>query len=173
MSLPPWLEEPISKAHDRKAFDCGDEDLNRFLRDHARRNHDQGASKTFLAINANDGREILGYYSLSPAAVAFDRAPEVIARGLPRYDVPMFRLGRLAVATAYQGKGLLGGRLLLAAGRRCLAVAEQVGGVALLIDAKSERVARWYASYGAVPLPTQPLCLILPLSTIKAALERG
>ena len=85
----------------------------------------------------------------------------------------MFRLGRLAVATAYHGRGLLGGRLLLAAGWRRLAVAERVGGVALLIDAKSERVARGCASYGAVPLPSQPLCLILPLSTIKAALERG
>lgn len=172
MSLPPWREEPISKAHDRKAFDCGDADLNRFLRDHARRNHDQGASKTFLAINADDGREILGFYSLSPVSVEFDRTPEVVTKGLPRYDVPMFRLGRLAVATAYQGKGRLGGQLLLAAGRRCLAVAEQVGGVALLIDAKTERVARWYASYGAVPLPSQPLCLILPLRTIREALDR-
>ena len=173
MSLPPWREEPISKAHDRKAFDCGDADLNRFLRDHARRNHDQGASKTFLAINADDGREILGFYSLSPVSVEFDRTPEVVTKGLPRYDVPMFRLGRLAVATAYQGKGRLGGQLLLAAGRRCLAVAEQVGGVALLIDAKTDRVARWYASYGAVPLPSQPLCLILPLRTIREALELG
>ena len=173
MSLPPWREEPISKAHDRKAFDCGDADLNRFLRDHARRNHDQGASKTFLAINADDGREILGFYSLSPVSVEFDRTPEVVTKGLPRYDVPMFRLGRRAVATAYQGKGRLGGQLLLAAGRRCLAVAEQVGGVALLIDAKTDRVARWYASYGAVPLPSQPLCLILPLRTIREALELG
>ena len=52
-------------------------------------------------------------------------------------------------------------------------MAEQVGGVALLIDAKTDRVARWYASYGAVPLPSQPLCLILPLRTIREALELG
>ena len=169
--LPPWREEPISKLHDRKAFDCGDADLNRFLHDHARRNHDQGASKTFLAINQIDGKEILGFYSLSPASLSFERTPAVIAKGLPRYDVPMFRLGRLAVSLAHQGKGLLGGQLLLAAGRRCLAVAEQAGGVALLIDAKSARVARWYQSYGAAPLEDHPLTLILPLKTIKAALE--
>jgi hypothetical protein len=45
-----------------------------------------------------------------------------------------------------------------------------VGGVALLIDAKNAPVARWYESYGAVPLLDQPLSLLLPLSTLQAAL---
>jgi hypothetical protein len=40
-----------------------------------------------------------------------------------------------------------------------------------LIDAKNERVARWYASYGAVPLLDQPFSLLLPLATIEAALR--
>ena len=69
-----------------------------------------------------------------------------------------------------QGQGL-GGRLLLAAGLRCLAVAEQVGGVALLIDAKSERAAAWYRGYGAVALEDAPMSLILPLATIAAAVS--
>jgi hypothetical protein len=43
--------------------------------------------------------------------------------------------------------------------------------VALLIDAKNERVAKWYASYGAVPLLDAPLILLLPLRTIEAALN--
>lgn len=30
--------------------------------------------------------------------------------------------------------------------------AAQAGGVALLIDSKSERVAEWYANYSAIPL---------------------
>jgi hypothetical protein len=65
----------------------------------------------------------------------------------------------------------LGGQLLLAAGRRCLLASAEVGGVALLIDAKNERVARWYASYGAVPLEDAPLTLLLPLATVEAALK--
>jgi hypothetical protein len=62
------------------------------------------------------------------------------------------------------------GQLHIAAGRRCLLVASQVGGIALLIDAKNERVAQWYAGYGAVPLLEQPLSLLLPFKTIHAAL---
>ena len=49
-------------------------------------------------------------------------------------------------------------------------VAAQVGGVALLIDAKNDLVAQWCASYGAVPLLDAPLSLLLPFKTIHAAL---
>ncbi len=84
----------------------------------------------------------------------------------------MFRLGRLAVSTEFQGKGLMGGQLLLAAGRRCVRVAEETGGVAMFIDAKNERVARWYQSYGAVPLGDHSLSLVLPFQTIRTAINQ-
>ena len=166
--LPIWHEEPIGKQHDRGAFDCGDEALNQFLNRHARQSHEKGGAKTYLAVSENN-EKVLGYYSLSPASIAYERAPEVIKRSLARHDVPVFRLGRLAVDLSVQSQGL-GGQLLLAAGRRCLLVAAQVGGVALLIDAKNERVAEWYASYGAVPLLDAHLSLLLPFKTIHAAL---
>ena len=156
-------------SHDRDSFDCGDAALNAYLRQHARKSHEQGGAKTFLAINNTDGRSILGFYSVSPASVAYQRTPEFVSRGLARHEVPAFRLARLAVAQSVQSKGL-GGQLLLAAGRRCLLAASEVGGVALLIDAKNERVAAWYISYGAMPLLDAPLSLLLPLATIQAAL---
>lgn len=170
MSLPGWREEPISKKHDRARFDCGEPALNEFLLRQARQSHDRGAAKTFLAISQSDGRTILGFYSLCPASLEYARAPEVVRKGLGRHDVPAFRLARLAVNRPVQGQGL-GGQLILAAGRRCLLAATEVGGVALLIDAKSERAARWYASYGAVPLTDARLSLVLPLATIQDALE--
>jgi GNAT superfamily N-acetyltransferase len=168
----PWHEEPIRKSHDRKAFDCGEEPLNDFLRRHARKSHDLGGAKTFLAIDDGDNQTILGFYSLSPASVGYARTPEIIRRGLARHDVPGFRLARLAVDRRAQGQGM-GGQLLLAAGRRCLLAAAEVGGLALVIDAKNERVAGWYSSYGAVPLLDAPLTLLLPLATVEAALKRA
>jgi len=170
MSGRAWCEVPIGKQYDREAFDCGEDALNEFLRRHARKSHERGGSKTFLAIDETDGKTILGYYTLSPASLTYERTPESLRRGLARHDVPVFRLGRLAVDRNAQGQGL-GGQLLLAAGRRCLLAAAEVGGVALLIDAKNERVAKWYASYGAVPLLDAPLSLLLPLRTIEAAIE--
>lgn len=170
--MKPWHEEPISKKHDRDAFDCGEEALNEFLRRYARKSHELGGAKTFLAIDHADNKTIFGFYSLSPASVEYARTPEIIRRGLARHDVPGFRLARLAVDRRWQGLGL-GGRLLLAAGRRCLLACTEVGGVLLVIDAKKERVAGWYASYGALPLLGAPLSLLLPLATIGAALRKA
>ena len=170
--MPAWHEEPVSKAHDREAFDCGEDALNEFLRRYARKSHERGGAKTFLAIDDASNKSILGFYSLSPASVNYARTPELIKRGLARYDVPGFRLARLAVDRRFQGQGM-GGQLLLAAGKRCLLAAAEVGGVVLVIDAKNERVAKWYASYGALPLLDSPLSLLLPLATIEAALRKA
>lgn len=60
--------------------------------------------------------------------------------------------------------------MLLAAGRRCLMAASVVGGTVLIIDAKNDRAAAWYASYGAIPLLDTPLTLVLPLLTIERLL---
>ena len=167
-----WHEEPIRKSHNREAFDCGEEALNEFLRRYARKSHELGGAKTFLAIDDSDNTTILGFYSLSPASVEYALAPEIVRRGLARHDVPGFRLARLAVDRKVQGRGL-GGQLLLAAGRRCLLAAAEVGGVVLVIDAKNPRVAAWYGSYGAVPLVDAALTLLLPLSTIEIALKKA
>jgi predicted N-acetyltransferase YhbS len=94
-----------------------------------------------------------------------------LTKKLGRYEVPVFRLGRLAVSVTMQGQGL-GGDLLLAAGARALAVAREVGGVALAIDAKDDRAATWYQRFGAMRLLDDPLKLVLPLETIATALKR-
>lgn len=165
-----WHECSLARTHDRKAFDCGESELNDYLQKFARQNHESGGAKTFVAVEASAPTVILGYYTLSPASIDYARTPAVVSRGLGRYEVPVYRLGRLAVGTSVQGRGL-GAGLLLAAGRRCLAVAAEVGGVALLIDAKSDRAATWYESFGAVRLDDAPLTLLLPLKTIAAALQ--
>jgi len=168
MTTPAWLEEAITRKHDRSAFDCGDEGLNVFLMRYARQSHDQGGAKTFLAIDDNT-RAVLGFYSLAPASLAYHRAPEIAQRGLARHEVPGFRLARIAIDRAQQGQGL-GGQLLLAAGRRCLMAAAVVGGTILIIDAKNDRAAAWYVSYGAIPLVDAERTLVLPLATIESLL---
>ena len=162
-----WREAALSKLHDREAFDCGEPALNAYFAKFARQNHEAGAAKTFVATPLGDARRVLGYYTLSPASLAYARTPKIVSRGLGRYEVPVYRLGRLAVDKTVQARGL-GGELLVSAGQRCLAVASEVGGVALLIDAKSERAAQWYRAYGALPLDDAPLSLLLPLTVFAA-----
>jgi GNAT superfamily N-acetyltransferase len=169
MTVPAWHEEAITRKHDRAAFDCGDTELNEFLQRYARQSHDQGGAKTFLAID-DITKAILGFYSLAPASVAYRRVPQTLQRGLARHEIPGFRLARVAVDRAQQGRGL-GGQLLLAAGRRCLMAASVVGGTILVIDAKNDRAAAWYVGYGAMPLLDAALTLVLPLATIETLLH--
>jgi GNAT superfamily N-acetyltransferase len=166
-----WREDALARRHDRAGFDCGVPALNEYLRRYARQNHESGGAKTFVAVPPESPDTILGYYTIAPGSLDFHDVPEAVKKGLGRYEVPVFRLGRLAVSRARQGEGL-GGELLMAAGERALAVAEAVGGVALAIDAKDDRAARWYARFGGLRLLDDPLKLILPLATLAALLKR-
>lgn len=166
-----WREEALTRHHGRGAFDCGSMALNEYLQRYARQNHASGGAKTFVAVALEAPTVILGYYSISPGAIAFVKTPAAITRRLGRYEEPVFRLGRLAAALSIQGLDL-GGDLLLAAGERALAVAREAGGVALAIDAIDERAALWYERFGAVRLLDDPLKLVLPLETIRTAMRR-
>jgi ribosomal protein S18 acetylase RimI-like enzyme len=166
-----WSEAPIAKSHDRAAFDCGAADLNIYLQKFARQNHESGGAKCFVAAPTEAPTRVLGFYTLSSASLDYARTPTLAKKGLARYEVPVFRLGRIAVDKTAQGRGL-GGALLLRSAHRCLRVADEVGGVALLIDAKNDRAASWYQSYGALALDDAPLCLLLPLAVAADALKR-
>jgi len=174
MSLPAWHEEPIAKEHDRSNFDCGDADMNRFLARYARQSHEQNATKTYCAIETARPERILGFYSIAPSAVAHAAVPARMTKGLARHDVAGFLLARIATDRSVAGQGL-GGQLLVAAARRCLRLVAEGGGILLIIDAKSERAADWYASFGAERLQGQPegqpLRLVIHLSTFAADLR--
>jgi len=166
-----WREEAIGRHHNRRNFECGAPELNEYLRRYARQNHESGAAKTFVAVPLDDPGRVFGYYAISPGALEFAHVPAEITRRLGRYEVPVYRLGRLAVSLSVQGRGL-GAELLLSAGVRALGVASEVGGVALAIDAKDARAAVWYGRFGAMRLLDDPLKLILPLATIAETLAR-
>lgn len=170
MSLPSWHEEAIRKSHDRASFDCGDAEMNVFLQRYARQGHEQNAAKTFCAIDDALPDRILGFYTIAPASVAHETVPASMTRGLARHEVPGFRLARLATDQTVAGQGL-GGQLLAAAALRCLRLAGEGGGILLVIDAKTDRAATWYASYGAEPLRDKPLTLVMPLATFAPGLR--
>jgi hypothetical protein len=167
-----WREEPVDRHHDRSAFDCGVPALNEYLSRYARQNAVSGGARSFVAVLSGEPTRVLGYYTIGPGSVDFAKVPSNILKRLGRYDIPVYRLARLAVNLPEQGR-LLGSRLLFAAGRRALMVAAHIGGAGLAIDAKDERAARWYAGFGAVSLRDDPLRLLLPFETIAKAIRQA
>ena len=94
---------PLTKAHDRAAFDCGISSLNQYLQRAARQNQDKDIGRTYAALEAGQVR-VWAYYTLSSASVEFEEYPE--NAGLPHYPIPAILLARLAVDKQRQGEGL-------------------------------------------------------------------
>jgi ribosomal protein S18 acetylase RimI-like enzyme len=90
------------------------------------------------------------------------------AKKLPR-DVSGIRLGRLAVAKAYQRQGI-GKTLLVAAMGKFIEIFNTAGGIGLFVDAKDQEAKHYYKQFGFVALPSNELELFLPVKTIQEAL---
>ena len=149
--------EKLRRDHPVEGFTCGREELDRFLLRYALPNQQANASQSYLGLHHD---EIIGFYSLVVGEVAYDDAPERLTKGLAHHPVPIMLLARLAVSTAWQGRGI-GAGLLKDAMRRTLKAAD-IGGIrAFAVHAKDALARLFYAHFGFVPAPTDPLHLYL------------
>ncbi len=151
------------------AFDCGKDPLNDFLKRRALKNEGK-ASRTYV-VTANTGNmagKVVAYYSLSTGAVTHDGAPGWAKRNMPN-PLPVLVLGRLAVHSDHQGKGLASG-LLREAFRRAVEAANIAGARALIVHAIDDEAIGFYTPYGFQRFPTDGRTLFLPIETIAKAL---
>jgi GNAT superfamily N-acetyltransferase len=140
-------------------FDCGEPDLNDWLRRRAKANQGGGASRTYVVTDV-EGR-IAGYYALAAGALASRQASGALRRNMPD-PIPMVVLGRLAVDRAWQGEGL-GAALLRDAVERAATASRAIGVRGSLVHAVSEAAAAFYRRHGFIPTPDSPLTLVLSL----------
>jgi GNAT superfamily N-acetyltransferase len=162
----PWLIERLGRRHDRSGFDCGQISLNDWLQHRASQFDKRDLARSYVAHRANDTR-VLGYYTLSNHRVSFQALPGDEAKGLPRIDIPVMLLGKLAVDRSAQGQGL-GALLLVDALRRVVNIAEQVGIRAVEVDALDEAARQfYYLKFGFITLRDDPLHLFLPMQVVR------
>ncbi len=163
---PPFRIEPLSKQHDRSGFSCGEPTLDQYFQTQVTQDIKRRYANCFVAVEvATD--QVVGYYTLASASLALDELPEETKKRLPRYpSVPAVRIGRLAVATAFQKRGL-GPALLADAAERAMDSA--VAAHALTVDSISDKATAFYEKHGFIRLPSKPDTLFLPLTTLKKA----
>lgn len=152
----------------RDNFDCGVSELNEYLKKYAKQNDKNGIAKTWVAILDNNV-DVLGYYAISMAELKQDTLPEDYRQKLPRYPLPVIRIGKLAVAKSMQGKGL-GETLLVDALTRGKRLADDIGVYGFTVDAINENAKNFYLSYGFIPLCDQQLSLFISLKNLKGLL---
>jgi GNAT superfamily N-acetyltransferase len=162
--IPPVRIEKLQRGHAVESFDCGREELNRFLVRYAIQNQQAGASQTYVALA---GQEVAGYYTLVVGQVEYDDAPERLKKGL---EAPIMLLARLAIVTAWQGKGL-GSGLLKDAMLRTLQAAGIAGIRAFAAHAKDDEAKRFYEHFDFLASPSDPYHLFRLLKDIRAFLK--
>lgn len=166
MPEPGWSVEPLDKRrHDRSGFDCGIPVLNDWLATKATQYEKRDLARTYVLVQAGD-TVIRGYYALSNHTVVYEALPQDQAKGLPRIDMPVALIGRLAVDRSVQGQRL-GEFLFVDALRRAEYLARAIGIRAVEVDAIDEGARRFYEKYGFLSLTDDPHHLFLPMHVIR------
>ncbi|WP_039913003.1 GNAT family N-acetyltransferase [Cellvibrio mixtus] len=137
--------------HDRESFDCGEPELNSFIRSQASRLMDAGISKTMVlpaSLSLPNGKvPICAFYSIAPSLIKREDLPEGIAKKLPRYPIPVFLLAQLAVHQEFKGLGL-GKVALVNALEYFHNISAHMPAYAVVVDCLNKSAESFYLKYG-------------------------
>jgi GNAT superfamily N-acetyltransferase len=160
--------EKLRPDHLIEGFDCGRQELNRYLVRFAWANQQAGAAQTYVGLA---GDAVVGYYSLAVGHVTREEAPGRLTKGLARHPVPIMLLARLAIDRRSQGQGI-GKALLRDAMQRTLQAADIAGIRAIAVHAKDEEARNFYERFDFNPSPTDPMHLYVLLKDIRRLFSR-
>ncbi len=162
--------EPLDRRHDRKGFCCGVPALDAYLLRTARQHATKGLSRTFVCIDSRQSMQIQGYFTLTVAEIDWQLLPDSEQQRLPKSNLPLIKLARLALDEAFQGRGM-GGVLLFEAMKRAQAAQTLAGACALVVEAKDARAAAFYEHFGFVAAPDDEQTLFMSFKVIQQLLE--
>lgn len=154
----------MTASHRLDDFECGEVELDDWLKRRGLANQSSGASRTFVVTDQVD--RVRGYYAMAAGTISRQLATSSVRRNMPD-PVPVMVLARLAVDRRMQGQHL-GASLLRDAVNRAVAVSHNAGVRALLVHALHERAKQFYEHYGFQPSPAHPMTLMLRMSSAKA-----
>lgn len=165
-----YLSERLDPdRHHVTAFDSGEPDLDRWLREQAAGAASRRVARSFVWVEPDsDPDRVVGYYSLTGHRLIRDDLPRSIGRGSPT-EIPAVLLARLALDRAHQGEGN-GGALLADALARVVLATDIVAARFVVVDALHEKAAGFYAHHGFRRIPAS-LRLIMKVSDIAASLD--
>lgn len=157
--------EPLSKKHDRQAFDCGVTVLNNYLAKIAKQDVKRKAAAVFVLSPKSEPSRVAGFYTLCSTSIEMSSLPQEMAKRLPRYpEVPAILIGRLARDITYPGVGSL---LLADALTRCVRVSAEIAASVVVVDSKGEDATNFYSKFGFISLPRIPHRMFLPMATAE------
>jgi GNAT superfamily N-acetyltransferase len=163
--------EPLEPRHNVDHFECGREQLDRWLRAYAGQGQRRDTARTFVVCRRGE-TDVVGYYTLVASQVEQSEATSEVQSGTStHFPIPVCLIARLAVDRSEQGIGL-GRSLLLDALQRTERASRSVAMRAVLVHALDEAATVFYARYGFRPASAEPLTLMAPLEAVRRTLSR-
>jgi GNAT superfamily N-acetyltransferase len=156
-----WIEQ-LTSQHERATFACGNETLDRFLREQALSWQKRDLATTYVLVSNVQPFTVQGYFSISMTRIVASDLPAEVASKFPRTaEIGAILLGKLAVNRILQGRGL-GRDLLSDAIERSLEMRGHVAAYAMVVDAIDGEAKAFYERFGFHPFPETPMRLFLP-----------
>lgn len=144
-----FLSTALSDDHELEPFESDRPELDRWLKEEARRAHRAGSARVTVWTDEATG-VVVGYFAITPTNVAPDGL-STKSRGGYSGPIPGYLIAKLALSRHVMGRGL-GGQLLLDALETVAAAANLAGGRLVVVDAIDERAHGFYARYGFTPI---------------------
>ncbi|PLX97022.1 MAG: GNAT family N-acetyltransferase [Desulfuromonas sp.] len=149
-----WAREFVEldkKRHDRSTFDCGEDELNDFIKTKAAKHMAAGISRTMVLPAVTpfaDGKyPLCSFYAIAPSQIERATLPEALAKRLPHYPIPVFLIAQLAVHKEYKGEGL-GKITLIKALEHLFKVNAHMKAYAVVVDCLNQAAQDFYAKFG-------------------------
>ncbi|GAD90509.1 hypothetical protein VHA01S_046_00180 [Vibrio halioticoli NBRC 102217] len=164
--------------HDRTSFDCGERELNTFIRTQAVKHMQAGISRTMVLPSSqpllNQKYAICAFYTVAPSSISRETLPAQHAKKLPRYPIPVFLLAQLGVHKEFHGSGL-GKVSLIRALKYLWQVNHHMRAYAIVVDCLTDSAQAFYTKFGF-----QVLCehngsirMFLPMNTVAQLFNQG
>jgi ribosomal protein S18 acetylase RimI-like enzyme len=160
--------EPLAPHHDKAAFSCGNEQLDRYLRSTATQDKKRNIAIPYV-IYDKDRQKIIGYYTLSMSGINLEELPQDLAKKLPKYPIVGVNLiGRLAVSNDYRGYGW-GKLLIMDALDRSLGISKVTASFAVVVEAIDDDAVRFYRRFDFQVFPDRVFKLFRTMTNIERA----
>lgn len=161
------LFDPTLTYPGQKRFDCGNETINKFVRDSLKSQVRKRLSAAYVLTDTAAGDGFVGFFTIAQHSIDVSLLSEMQLGSLPRH-IPCSRLIMLGVDKSYQKRDL-GLQLMREAIRLAKTIANAIGSYGIYLDAESCAI-EFYRKLGFTllvgDLSPAPSPMFLPMTAI-------
>ena len=148
-----WSNEFVrldKEINNRVSFDCGEAELNTFIRNYAAKHMEANISTTMVLPASeplpNGKYPICAFYTIAHSSIRRENLPPSYQKRLPYYPIPVFLIAQMAVHSDCRGQGL-GKITLIRALEYLWDINQRLRAYAVIVDCLNRDIEKFYSQY--------------------------